>query len=248
MILAPDRSKLSKRHGATSVLEYRQMGYLPSAMVNFLALMGWSLDDKTDLFSAGDLVRHFSIGRVARSGAVFNLEKLKSLNGHYTRQLTHEELTDALLDYWRRYPPEEVEALPDRDLLLRIVPLIQERLKTLKDAAPLVAFFFRPDVEYQTQELVQKGMDAAGARLALKGALEALSEVDAFDADAIEGVLRPLAEDLGLKVGQLLGSLRVATTGLRVSPPLFETLEVLGKDRSLTAIGEALTRLEHIIH
>ncbi len=243
MILAPDRSKLSKRHGATSVLEYRQMGYLPNAMVNFLALMGWSLDDKTDLFSTGDLVRHFSIERVGRSGAVFNLDKLNWLNGHYTRQLTPEELTDRLLDYWRRYLPEEVPALPDGAYLLRIVPLIHERLKTLKDAAPLVAFFFKQEAQYESQELVQKGMDAEGTRLALSGALESLSGVKAFDADAIEAVLRPLAEDLGVKVGQLFGSLRIATTGLRVSPPLFETLEVLGKERSLAAVRDALARL-----
>ena len=243
IILAPDRSKLSKRHGATSVLEYRRMGYLPGAVVNFLALLGWSLDDKTELFSVPELIEHFSLGRVAKAGAVFDPDKLSWLNGHYTRQLTHAELADALLDYWRLYPPDEIPELPDRAYLLRIVPMIQERLKTLSDAAPRIPFFFKPAVEYEAEELIQKGMDAERTKTALQESLERLEALPTFDAGSIEGKLRPLAEELGIKAGQLLGTLRVALTGLRVSPPLFETMEVLGKDRSLNAIGEAVGRL-----
>ena len=243
IILAPDRSKLSKRHGATSVLEYSQMGYLPQAMVNFLALLGWSLDDKTEVFSPQKLIEGFSLERVSKAGAVFNQEKLDWFNGHYIRRLTHDELADALLDYWRRYPVEEVPELPDRAYLVRIAPLIQERLKTLKDAAPLIPFFFTPKVEYETGELIQKGMDAAATKTALQEALAALEGLSAFDAESLEGVLRPLAEELGIKAGQLFGSLRVATTGLRVSPPLFQTMEILGRERCLLAIKEASEKL-----
>ena len=103
MILAPDRSKLSKRHGATSVLEFREMGYLPQTMVNFLSLLGWSLDDKTEIFSADELKGHFTIERVSKAGAIFNTEKLNWMNGAHIRQISQEELADALLDYWRRY-------------------------------------------------------------------------------------------------------------------------------------------------
>ena len=123
------------------------------------------------------------------------------------------------------------------------MPLIRERLKTLADAAPLVGFFFADDVEYVTQELVQKKMDAESTKDALLAALAALQGVEEFDAESIEAVLRPLAAELGVKVGQLLGSLRVATTGLRVSPPLFETLEILGRERCLAAIRTAADRL-----
>ena len=242
IILAPDKSKLSKRHGATSILEFRQLGYLPQALVNFLAMLGWSLDDKTEILSIPELINNYSLQRVAKAGAVFDLDKINWMNGHYIRQITHDELANALLDYWRSYPQEEVPELPDRAYLLRIVPLIQERMKTLKDAAPLVSFFFKPSLEYETSDLVQKGMDTEGTRRALEKALQALEGLSSFDARSIEGVLRPLAEGLGLKAGQLFGILRVATTGLRVSPPLFETVEVLGRERCLTAIREAIHR------
>jgi glutamyl-tRNA synthetase len=243
IILAPDRSKLSKRHGATSVLQYRELGYLPQAMVNFLAVLGWSLDDETEIFSVPELIESFSLDRISRSGAIFDLDKLNWFNGYYIRRLTHEELADALLDYWGRNPPEEVPELPDKAYLLRIVPLVQERLKRLSDAAPLIPFFFNPGVEYDTADLVQKGMDVEGTRGALERAHAALEGLASFDASDIEGALRPLAEELGLKAGQLFGSLRVATTGLRVSPPLFQTMELLGRERSLASISAAVRRL-----
>ena len=243
IILAPDRSKLGKRHGATSALEYREMGYLPQAMVNFLAMVGWSLDEQTEIFSRAELIGSFSLDRVSRSGAVFDADKLAWMNGQYIRDITHEELADALLDYWEHYPPPEVPQPPDRAYFLKIVPLIQERLKTLKDAAPLIQFFFNPDLDYDADELIQKGMDAEETKKALESSLAALEVLEAFDDESIEGALRPLAAELGLKVGQLLGSLRIATTGLRVSPPLFETIAVLGRDRSLAAIREGANRL-----
>ena len=242
IILAPDRSKLSKRHGATAVTEYREMGYLPQAMVNFLALLGWSLDDRTEVLSADELIGAFSLERVSRSPAVFDADKLTWLNGHYIRNITHLELAQALLDFWRNYPPSEFHAPDDLDLLARIAPLVQERLKTLRDAAPLVQFFFRK-VDYDPADLVQRRMDEAGTLAALEQARAALDALPSHDAAPIEDALRPLATDLGLKTGQLLGALRVATTGLKVAPPLFETMEVLGRDRTLAAIDEALDKL-----
>ena len=242
IILAPDRSKLSKRHGATAVTEYREMGYLPQAMVNFLALLGWSLDDRTEVLSAAELIGAFSLERVSRSPAVFDADKLTWLNGHYIRSITHEELAEAMLDFWRHYPPAEFPAPDDLDLLTRIAPLVQERLKTLRDAAPLVQFFFTK-VDYDPADLVQKRMDEAGTLTALEQARTALHALPSHDTASIEGVLRPLASELGLKTGQLLGALRVATTGQKVAPPLFETMEVLGRDRTLAAIDEALHKL-----
>ena len=243
LILAPDRSKLSKRHGATSVLEYREMGYLPDAMVNFLSLLGWSLDDKTELISREDLIGNFSIERINKAGAIFSTEKLDWMNGQYIRQMTDEQLADALLDYWRRYPPDELENDAERSVLIQVVPLIRERLKTLNDAAKLIPFFFNERVQYESAELVQKGMDDDTTRHALSAAHGGLKDLVSFDRDAIEGSLRPLATDLGMKVGQLLGSIRVATSGLKVSPPLFESLEVLGRERTLKLIGDAVERL-----
>ena len=242
MILAPDRSKLSKRHGATSVLEYRRMGYLPEAMVNFLTLLGWSLDDKTEIIPTQELVGHFTVERVGKAGAVFSTEKLDWMNGHYTRQMSHDQLAEALMEHWRRYPPAEIPDLPNGEYLRKIVPLIQERMKTLENAAPLIAFFFRDEVEYGTEELV-KGMDEAGTRAGLEAALQSLSELPTFGSDDVEQSLRQLAQDLEVKAGQLFGSLRIATTGLKVAPPLFETIEVLGKARTLRSIERALDKL-----
>ena len=242
-ILAPDRSKLSKRHGAVSVREYREMGYLPDAMVNFLALLGWSLDDKTEVMSTEELTRSFSLDRVSKSGAMFDTKKLEWMNGHYIRQMEPEDLADALLDHWRAFPDAGIDPLPERDLVVRIVPLVRERLKTLRDAAPLVGFFFQDGVEYDDAELVQRKMDAAGTKDALSRSHDALAGLDSFDEESIEAALRELAGELDLKVGQLLGSIRVATTGLKVAPPLFGTLEILGRERSLEAIGEAAGRL-----
>ena len=243
IILAPDRSKLSKRHGATSILEYREQGFLPQAMVNFLSMLGWSLDDKTELLSITELVHHFTIDRVAKAGAIFNAEKLSWMNGHYIREFSVEELADALLDYWRRYPPAEIPELPERSYLARIVPLVQERLKTLADAAPLIPFLFQDEVDYEAVELVQKGMDVAETQRALMAAVDGIGAVSPFDADGLETVLRPMAQELNVKAGQLFGSLRVATTGLRVAPPLFETMEVLGRERTLASIHKAIDKL-----
>ena len=242
-ILAPDRSKLSKRHGATSVREYREMGYLPEALMNFLALLGWSLDGKTEIISAGDLKRSFSLERVSRSGAMFDAKKLEWMNGHYIRQVSADRLADALLEYWREFPADGIEPLPGRDVVLRVVPLVQERMKTLRDAAPLVRFFFQDAVDYDTGDLVQRKMDAAGTREALSRAHDTLEALDAFDGGSIEDSLRPLADELGIKAGQLFGSIRVATTGQKVAPPLFGTLDAIGRERSLAAIREAVERL-----
>ena len=243
IILAPDRSKLSKRHGATSVLEYREKGYLPDAMVNFLTLLGWSLDDKTEILSTDELVKHFGIGRVSKAGAIFSTDKLDWMNGVYLREMGADDLADALLDHWSRFPPMQIPDLPEKAYLLKIVPLIQERIKTLADAAPLIAFFFRDEIEYEQDELVQKGMDAGRTREGLRAALAGLSGLDSFEAESIEDVLRPLADELGIKTGQLFGSLRVATSGQRVAPPLFESMEVLGKERTLASIEKALASL-----
>ena len=243
-ILASGGGKLSKRHGAASVTEYRHMGYLPHALVNFLALLGWSYDDKTELFTGEELIESFSLDRVSKSGAIFNLEKLDWMNGHYIRESADADLADALLDYWRRYPAAELPPDPDRDILIQIVPLIKERLKTLADAAERIPFFFSDEFDYEPNELIQRKMDAAGTLRALESASDAIESVEPFDAATLEARLRALADDLDIKVGQLLGTLRVATSGLKVSPPLFESLEILGRDRAVRDLNRAIHKLD----
>ncbi|MDP6451983.1 MAG: glutamate--tRNA ligase [SAR202 cluster bacterium] len=243
LVLATDRTKLAKRHGATSVLEFQEMGMLPSAMMNYLTLLGWSLDDKTEIFSSDELIKHFTLERVSKSDAVFDIEKLNWMNGVHIRDSSPEELADALSGYWSEYPTSEFPSPPDRDFALKVIPLVHARMKTLTDAAPLLPFFFQDRIGYEPEELVQKGMDSERTRIVLNAASEKLSTLDPFDTESIENLLRPLSKELDVKVGQLLGSLRVATTGLKVSPPIFETIEALGRDQTVKSIQDAIERL-----
>jgi glutamyl-tRNA synthetase len=237
LILGPDRAKLSKRHGAASLGEYRREGYLPETMVNFLALLGWSLDDKTELMTREELVRWFALERIGKTAAVFNRDKLDWMNGMYIRALTPEELADRL----NPFLPSEMTA--DRTYLAKVIPLIQERLKTLTEAAELIDFFFVDDLSYDAQMVAGKQLTPDQARTALERSLSALEGHADWSHEALEGLLRPMAEELALKTGPFFGVLRIAVTGRTVSPPLFETMEVLGRERSLKRVRDALRAL-----
>ncbi len=245
LIVGPDRAKLSKRHGATSILDYRGQGYLPETMLNFLSLIGWSLDDKTEIMSRQELIDYFSLDRIGRTGAVFNRDKLDWMNGYYIRSLAPDDLAARLMPFLEDGLPPAVPRPVDEDYVRRIVPLIQERITTLKDAASYADFFFLyPD--YDPADLVGKKMTAAESLAALKAAGERLAALEGFDRDDLEAVLRPLAEELGLKAGQLFGVLRTAVTGRTATPPLFETMTVLGQRECLQRIRSALGGLEKI--
>jgi glutamyl-tRNA synthetase len=244
MILAPDKTKLSKRHGAASVMDYRDMGVLPEALMNYLTLLGWSLDDHSEIFTTDELIQSFELERVSKSDAVFDRAKLDWLNGQHIRRTNNKRLTGALARFWQDDPPEfDVE--PDEERVGDVVPLVRERLKTLQDAAPLVKFVFSEEVPLEPGQLVQRGMDAEGTVVALREARDGLAALDGFDTQAIEDLLRPMAKDLDIKVGQLLGSLRAAVTGQKVSPPLFESLEVLGRKTTISRIEDAIAALEN---
>ena len=245
VILAPDRSKLSKRHGAASVMEYRDMGVLPEALMNYLALLGWSLDGETEIFSPDELIAAFDLARVSRSDAVFDVDKLMWLNGQHARRVPDVRLAAALGRFWQDNPPPEFAAAARADEIRKIVPLVRSRLKTLRDAAPLVKFIFAESVPAaEPAALIQRGMDAPSTVRALRAAADRLDSLDPFDAQAIESALRPLAPELGIKVGQLLGTLRAAATAQKVSPPIFESLEALGRARALKSVQTAAAALD----
>ena len=243
MILGPDRAKLSKRHGASSILEYRDGGFLPEAMVNFMALLGWSLDDKTDVMSRDVLMEHFSLERTGKAGAIFDKEKLLWMNGVYIRQLSREELAERMMPFLKRDLPSGVDAV-DKEYLQRIVLLVQERIKTLDETVERTAYFFHEEITYDPDLLIQKGMDADATLHALSRALEVLRDVKNFDAHSLEEILRSTGAELGLSVSRFFGALRVATTGRTAAPPLFETMEVLGRKRCLERIEVAARKLE----
>ena len=243
MLLGPDRAKLGKRHGAESIDEFQEQGYLPEAMVNFLALLGWSLDDKTEILSRQQLIENFSLERVSKTGAIFNQEKLDWMNGVYIRNLSPEDFTQRALPFLNGGLPRIVKRPLSIDYVRQMTPLIQERARTLAEVPDLVQFFFVNELAYDADLLIGKDMTQESAARALEISLMRLEKLEPFDTESLEALLRPLAVELGLKTGQLFGTLRVAVTGRTAAPPLFQTMAVLGKERCLRRIGVALNKL-----
>jgi glutamyl-tRNA synthetase len=246
LILGPDRAKLSKRHGAMSILEYRDLGYLPEAMFNFLVLIGWSLDDKTEIMTRRQLIDGFSLERIGKTAAVFNKEKLDWMNGVYIRGLSIDDFAHRVLPFLERGLPVSVKRPVDVDYVRKIMPLVQERTKKLTDVPALTAFFFVDELDYDPALLVAKNMNPSTALSALEVSSQRLSKLSAFDESSLESLLRPLAGELQLKAGQLFSILRTAVTGETATPPLFQTMVVLGRERCLRRIDEAVVKLRHL--
>jgi glutamyl-tRNA synthetase len=243
LILGPDRAKLSKRHGDVSILEYRDQGYLPETMFNFLALIGWSLDDKTEIMTRQQLIGNFSLERIGKTGAIFNKEKLDWMNGVYIRSLSPEDFVQRSLPFLEKGLSAAVKRPLDIEYVRRMMPLIQERTKTLAEVPALVEFFFVDQLEYNAELLIDKKMTLDLTVMALEVSRQRLLLLKSFDETSLETLLRPLAEELGLKAGQLFGALRTAVTGRTATPPLFQTMAVLGKERCLKRIDMALKKL-----
>ena len=249
MILDPTgKGKLSKRkqkradghveENMTMVREFREAGYLPEALFNFIATLGWAYSGDREVFGVDEAIARFELEAIRKAPAVFSYEKLEWMNGVYIRALPAEELARRLVPFMAR-AGIEVTA----EALLPLIPLVQERLKTLADAPAYLDFFFR-DAEVPPPELlVHKKMDVESTLRALKAARDALAEVE-WTEEAIESRLRQLAGELGLKAGQLFQPIRVATTGKRVAPPLFGTLYHLGRERVLARVDRAIELLE----
>jgi glutamyl-tRNA synthetase len=221
-----DGRPLSKRHGAITVDEFRAQGYLPEALVNFLALLGWSYDDRTTIMSPEELVERFTLERVGASPAAFDYDKLDWMNGVYLRALPPDEYADRLVDYLRERGIEWDEAL-----VRKSAPLVQDKIATLGQFPEFAGFLF---AEVEPDPALLNGGSAM-----LEGAGEVLSGVEPFAAEPIEAALRALAERLELKPRQAFQPIRVAVTGSKISPGLFESLELLGRDESLARIEAA---------
>lgn len=248
LILNPaGKGKMSKREDRAPdgkvypvfVHTFKERGYLREAMINYLALVGWSYDDKTELMSREELIERFSLERVNAAPAAWNYDKLDHFNGHYIRQLAVEDLTDRLLPFLA------AAGLPaDRDTMLTITPLIRERLTVLSDAPQWVDFFFVEELPaYDLNLLVPKKMALADVPKLLQTTQHILTRSE-FSHDALEANLRSGATDLGLKLGDFLQPLRVAVCGKTVAPPMFQTLEILGREKVLRRIERALERLQ----
>jgi glutamyl-tRNA synthetase len=240
LILGPDRKKLSKRHGDTAFSAFRAEGYLPEAMFNFLGLLGWSLDDKTDIISRDEFIANFTLDRINKSPAIFDLEKLRWMNGHYIRSLPAETLTVYVGSRLDQDLSPEIPRPIDMELVVRIVPLIQERIKLLSEVAGLTGFFFTSGTyDYDRSILLGKRFanEPERADALLDASDQAIRAVDQWSAAEVEAAVEPLADALGVKRGELYGLIRVAVTGRTVTPPLFECLVHLEQARQVIAGG-----------
>jgi glutamyl-tRNA synthetase len=226
MIFGMDGKKLSKRHGAQAVEEFRTAGYLPETMLNFLALLGWAPDGETTLMGRDELVERFSLDRVSPSPSQFDYQKLDWMNGVYLRELPPAEFAHRLL-LWLGENGFDWDA----ELVTRTAPLVQEKISRL-DEFPRFAGFFFHDVD-------PSATDLDGGAPMLTAAEEALAALGPFDAPAIEAALREAADRLGLKPRQAFQPVRVAVTGSKVSPGLFESIELLGRETTLSRLRAA---------
>lgn len=237
MIHGPDGTKLSKRHGDTSVMEYKKQGFLPQALINYLALLGWSTPDSQQLFSAGELEKKFDIKGCQKSPAVFDTVKLMWMNGDYIRQLSKEELLKEAKPFI-----EEAGIAKDADdeYLKNIVALEQEKYKTLREIPDLISFFFTDEVKYD-EEAINKVFKAETAKKALELMIAKYDALEDFTEHALETTARAAAKENGLKAGQIFHPVRVAVSGRTNGPTLFKMLEYMGKDMVLKRMKAALS-------
>jgi glutamyl-tRNA synthetase len=247
VILSPTgKGKLSKRHGGVEISYFREQGYLPEAMVNFLARVGWSYDDKTELFTRGELIARFDLDGVNKSPAAFSYDKLEWMNGVYIRQLAADDLAERLVLFLAAGLGIEESELRGRSELREMIPLVQERLKTLTGIMALADYFFVEEITYDPQLLIAKKTTAADCAVALDRTLEIMEGLPDFSDETLETTLRELASDLALKARQLFSIIRVAVTGKTVAPPLFGTLRILGRERALPRLYKAREALHRL--
>jgi glutamyl-tRNA synthetase len=228
MLLGPDGKKLSKRHGAASVQELRDRGYLPEAVNNYVALLGTGFAPDEEFFTMAEMAERFRLDRVSKSPAVFDEQKLRHFNGQHLRTLSVDELT------------ERLERYTGRTGLRGAVEISREKIQTLADFWPLAGFLF--DGPADDPKAFAKVIGSDGGREALSEARAALADLEPFTADSVEVALREVVERTGVKPGQVFQPVRVAIAGTTVSPGIFESVALLGRDRSVELIDRALSQ------
>jgi glutamyl-tRNA synthetase len=241
------KGKMSKREVADLgkdgysffIKDLQDLGYLPEAVVNWIALMGWSYDDHTEFFSMNDLINNFSLQRLNPSPAAINYSKFDHFNGLHIRNLKLDDLAARIKPFFVKQG-----YVVDDERLLKIAPIIQERIVTLDEAVELAGFLFKDTIEYDPKELIAKGLTAEQSAEAARKSLQVLSELPVINPQTGEPPMRALIEELGLSAGQVFGILRVATSGQKVSPPLFESMEIIGREKVLERVRQAVELLD----
>jgi glutamyl-tRNA synthetase len=248
LILNPDRTKMSKRKSQTAIADYRAQGFIPEALVNFLALLGWSTGTEEEILSLDEIGARFDLEHVQKGGAVFDRERLEWLNGQWIRRLDVEDLIERLEPYLEaERDAGRIDRVPGPEELRPLVPIIQERLPTLGAIGDLVGFLWVDDVTVDPAMLVPKRWDPATTLAALRAARETIDGSIGpvtFEADELEPPMRALAESRGWKAGDLFMAVRVAATGRTATPPLFDSLVALGRERTLARLDRAIRTLE----
>lgn len=244
MILGPDRSKLSKRHGAKFIMEWADDGYLPEALVNYLALLGWSFDDSQEIFEIPDeLIAKFTLERISKNPAIFDTQKLEWMNGLYIRHLSPEELARRATPFMQRaglLPEEMDEALKAH--FLEVVKVVQARVKTVGEIVDSTRYFFSDEITWD-EKAVRKHLHKEYVPELFRLLIEELEPLEPFSAGQIEPIFDRLCEQFQLKRADVMQPVRVAVTGGPVSPGMYETLELLGKEKTLQRLRLVLERL-----
>ncbi|MFL2644376.1 MAG: glutamate--tRNA ligase [Dehalococcoidia bacterium] len=240
MILGPDKSKLSKRHGATSILEYRDLGYLPEAVINFMVLLGWSIDDHTEIISRDDMTKLFDLNRVGKPAAVFNIDKLDWMNGTYIRDLPEEELlryvSTLCIDH---YGDEVVNQYSER--LAKITPLIAPRMKHIIDAPDMVSYVLITDLIVDKEFIKTCKLSDSDISAALDRTIQYMQTEKDFSKDVLEEQMRAICEELSSSPRNYFGLIRNVLTGRTATPPLFDIIEILGSKETVTRLQRAST-------
>lgn len=244
MILAPDRSKLSKRHGATSVEEFQNEGYLPEALINYMALLGWSPGEDRELINLEDMIAVFKLDKVNKTAAIYDVNKLAWMNGHYIRERSPEQLAEAALPFFKMHGLLEGElSSSELDYLKRVLNAVRERARTLKELAEAAEYFYLDEFEYD-QKGIKKAFQKEGAADVLRSIRQELITLEEFDEGKTEALFNEMSEKTGLSFGRLIQPTRLALTGRMGGPGLFEIMSLLGKDKTLSRLDKAIRYIE----
>lgn len=240
MIHGEDGSKMSKRHGATAITEYRNQGFLSEALVNYLALLGWNPGNNKEIFALEGLVKDFSIKRINKTAAIFDVNRLSWVNGQYIKAMDIEKLTELIVP--RLKTKEYISDDFDKEWLKGLIKLYQTRLPTLEHFPKLAGFFFEDKIAYD-QAAVDKFLMRENAAGYLEKFKQALEKTDPFEHKVIEENIRELVNGMGIKAGEVIHPVRVALTGGTVSPGIFEVIEFLGKEKSLLRLEKIIKKI-----
>ena len=246
MILAPDRSKLSKRHGATSVEEFRDSGYLPEALVNYLALLGWAPEGEDEIFSLPELVNQFILDRVGKTAAIYDIKKLTWMNGHYLNQEDLDLIVELVIPYFQRKNLiSEDPSQKEMDYLRKVVEAVRTRVKTLAEVADAAEYFYVDDFSYD-EKGVRKHFRKENAAEYLAKAKERLAALSDFTLETTEAAYRELSEELGIKAGEIIHPTRLAISGRTMGPGLFDIMVILGKEKTLERMERAIQYIKNL--